>query len=123
MSLPFQQTGVDFAGPLRCRGNHKTDEVKVYVIIFTCAVMQGVHLKVTQSQTAEEFQRKLNAFITRKTRPEMIVSDNASVFKTTAKWIKLIRKSEKLKIILHQRELHGDSIYQRAPGGEVCMSG
>ena len=27
----------------------------------------------------------------------MIVSDNASVFKTTAKWIKLIRKSEKLQ--------------------------
>ena len=22
--LPFKQTGVDFAGPLRCRGNHKT---------------------------------------------------------------------------------------------------
>ena len=97
MSLPFQQTGVDFAGPLRCRGNHKTDEVKVYVIIFTCAVMRGVHLEVTQSQTAEEFQRKLNAFITRMTRPEMIVSDNASVFKTTAKWIKLIHKSEKLQ--------------------------
>ena len=97
MSLPFQRTGVDFAGPLRCRANHKTDEVKVYVIIFTCAVMRGVHLEVTKSQTAEEFQRKLNAFITRKTRPEMIVSDNESVFKTTAKWIKLIRKSEKLQ--------------------------
>ena len=97
MSLPFQRTGVDFARPLRCRGNHKTAEVKVYVIIFTFAVMQGVHLEVTQSQTAEEFQRKLNAFITRKTRPEMIVSDNASVFKTTAKWMKLIGKSEKLQ--------------------------
>ena len=96
MSLPFQRTGVDFAGPLRCRGNHKTDEVKVYVIILTCAMMRGVILEVTKSQTAEEFQRKLNAFITRKTRPEMIVSDNASVLKTTAKWIKLIRKSEKL---------------------------
>ena len=83
MSLPFQRTGVDFAGPLRCRGNHKTGEVKVYAIIFTCAVMRGVHLEVTKSQTAEEFQQKLNALITRKTRPEMIVSDNASVFKTT----------------------------------------
>ena len=105
MSLAFQRTGVDFAGPLRCRGNHKTDEVKVYVIIFTCAVMQRVHLEVTKSQTAEEFQQKLNAFITRKTRPEMIVSDNASVFKTTAKWIKLIRKSEKLQHYLASEEI------------------
>ena len=39
MSLPFQRTGVDFAGPFRCRGNHKTDELKVYVIIFTCAAI------------------------------------------------------------------------------------
>ena len=86
-----------FAGPFRCRGNHKTDKVKVYVIIFTCTVMWGVHLEVTKLQSAEEFQRKLNAFITRKTRLEMIVSDNTSVFKTTAKWIKLFRKSEKLQ--------------------------
>ena len=97
MSLLFQQTGVYFAGPLRCRGNHKTDVVKVYVIIFTCAVMQGVHLEVKKSQTAEEVQWKLNAFITKKARLEMIVSDNASVFKTTVKWIKLIHKSEKLQ--------------------------
>eukprot|EP00795_Rhopilema_esculentum_P001699 gene1699-biopygen10278 len=96
-SLPFQNTGVDFAGPLKCRGSTSKEEIKVYVIIFTCAVMRAVHLEVTRSQTAEEFQRKLNAFITRKMRPEVIVSDNASVFKTTAEWIKLIRKSEKLQ--------------------------
>ena len=53
MSLPFQPTGMDFAGPLRCRGNHKTGDVDV--IIFTCTVMWGVHLEVTKSQTAEEF--------------------------------------------------------------------
>ena len=96
-SLPFQYTGVDFAGPLTCRGARGKEEINVYVIIFTCAVMRGVHLEVTRSQTAEEFPRKLNAFIARKMRPEIIVSDNASVFKTTDEWIKLIRKSEKLQ--------------------------
>ena len=59
--------------------------------------MRGVHLEVTKLQTDKEFQWKVNAFITRKTRREMIVSDNASVFKTTANWIKLIHKSEKLQ--------------------------
>ena len=92
-SLLFQYTGVDFAGPLKCRGARGKEEIKVYVNIFTCAVMRGVHLEVTWSQTAEEFQSKLNAFITRKIRTEIIVSDNASVFKTTAEWIKLIRKT------------------------------
>ena len=96
-SLPFQYTRVDFIGPLKCKGIGGKEDIKVSVIIFTCAVMKGVHLEVTRTQTAEEFQRKLNAFITRKMRPEVIVSDNASVFKTTAEWIKKIRKNEKLQ--------------------------
>ena len=54
-----------------------------------------VHLEVTKSQTAEEFQRKLNSFIARRTRPRLIISDNVSVFKATASWIKKIQKSER----------------------------
>ncbi len=101
---PFQQTGVDFAGPLVYKKKDKS-EGKGYVIIFTCAVARAVHLEVTKSQSAEEFQRKLNSFITRKTRPELIVSDNAAVFKTTANWIRKIRKSEQLQNHLATQEI------------------
>ena len=112
---------MDFAGPIRCRGNNKTDEVKVYVIIFTCAVIRGVHLEVTKSQTAEEFQQKLNAFITRKTIPEMIVSDHASVFKTTTKWIKLIRKSGKLQDYLASEGITWRFDFSKSPWlGGMC---
>ena len=65
-----------------------------------------MHLEVTKSQTAEEFQRKLNAFITRKMRPQQIVSDNAAVFKTTADWIRKIRRSEQLQDFLAAQEIH-----------------
>ena len=68
VSRPFQHTGVDFAGPLIYRVNKK-EVGKAYIIIFTCAVMQAVHLEVTKSQTTDEFQMKLNAFITRRKRP------------------------------------------------------
>ena len=95
VSRPFQSVGIDFAGPLKCKIS-KTKDEKAYVLIFTCATSRAVHLELTRTQTAEEFQRKLNAFITRKTRPERIISDNAGTFKTTATWIKRIRKSEKL---------------------------
>jgi hypothetical protein len=98
---PFQQTGVDFAGPLMYRKSDKS-EGKAYIIIFTCAVVRAVHLEVTKSQSAEEFQRKLNSFITRKTRPQLIVSDNAAVFKATASWI---RKSEQLQNHLASQEI------------------
>ena len=104
VSRPFQYVGVDFAGPLKCKEG-KTKEEKAYVLIFTCATSRAVHLELTRSQTAEEFQRKLNAFITRRTRPEKIVSDNAATFKATATWIRRIRKSEKLQNCLAQQEI------------------
>ena len=67
VSRPFQYAGVDFAGPLKNKVN-KTEE-KAYVLMFTCATSRAVHLELTKTQSAEEFQRKLNAFITRQTRP------------------------------------------------------
>ena len=103
-SKPFETTGVDFAGPL-ARRDDKNKEAKASILIFTCSVTRAVHLEVTKTQTAEEFQVKLNAFITRKTRPRRIVSDNASVFKTTAQWIKRIRKNEELQNFLAQQEI------------------
>lgn len=75
VSRPFQHTRVDFAGPLVYKRN-KNEEGKSHISIFTCAVLRAVHLEVTKTQKAEEFQRKLNAFVTRKTRPQRMVSDN-----------------------------------------------
>ena len=75
-SKSFQTTGVDFAGPLVYKVN-KNKEGKASILIFTCSVTRAVHLEVTNSQTAEEFQDKLNAFICRRTRPQRIISDNA----------------------------------------------
>lgn len=84
---PFEVTGVDFAGPLHYKLSKKEDG-KRNVLIFTCAASRAVHLEVTKDQTAEGFQRKLNAFIARITRPRMIISDNAQTLVLTPKIIK-----------------------------------
>ena len=60
---------------------------------------------MTKTQTAEEFHRKLNLFITRRTRPKVMISDNASVFKSTATWMKNIRKSERLQDYLARQDI------------------
>ncbi|XP_068759744.1 uncharacterized protein [Montipora capricornis] len=70
---------------------------------------------MTKSQTTEEFQRKLNGFITRRTRPKSIVSDNAAVFKTTATWIRMIRKSEALQDFLAQQQIMWQFSLSRSP--------
>jgi ribosomal protein S6 len=61
----FEVTGVDFARPLRYK-IAKNKEGKCYILIFTCAASRAVHLELTKSQKAEEFQRKLNSFIGRR---------------------------------------------------------
>ena len=99
-----ETTGVDFTGPLDYKVT-KRERGKCYVLIFTCATSRAVHLEVTKSQTAEEFQRKLNSFIARKTRPRLIISDNASVFKATASWIKKIQKSKRLQDHLAREDI------------------
>ena len=104
LGRPFQHTGVDFAGPLIYRVNKK-EVGKAFIIIFTCAVMRAVHLEVTKYQTADEFQMKLNALIPCRTRPQHMISDNAQVFKSTANWIRNIRKSEKLQDFLAKQEI------------------
>ena len=68
---------------------------------------EGIHLEVTRTQTADEFQKKLNALFSRRTRPRVIISDNAGVFKTTVDWIRAIRLSEKMQNDL-ARELLGE---------------
>ena len=80
---PFETTGIDFAGPITYK-ILKKEQGKCYMLIFTCAASRAIHLEVTKSQRAEEFKEKQNAFITRRTRPKRIVSDNGAVFTTTA---------------------------------------
>ena len=85
--------------------------------------MRAVHLEVAKSQTVGEFQMKLNAIITRRTRPQLMISDNAQVFKSTANWIRNIRKSEKLQDFLAKQKLHGGLILPSPHRGALCMRG
>ena len=119
-SRPFEVTGIDFAGPLHYKIG-KGEQGKCYVLIFTCAASRAIHLELTKTQTAEEFQRKLNAFISRRTRPRVIISDNAATFKATADWIKLVRRNEKLLNFLAQEDIRWQFNLAKSHGGKDFM--
>ena len=63
-SRPFDTTGVDFAGPIAFKISKK-EQGKCYILLFTCATSRAVNLELTKTQTAKEFQIKLNLFITK----------------------------------------------------------
>ena len=122
VSRPFQYVGVDFAGPLKVKVN-KTKEEKAHVLIFTCTTSRAAHLELTTTQTAEEFQRKLNAFITRKTRPERISQTTPRHSRQWQPGSKGFVRVRSYKISSHNKRLLGNSISPSRHGGEGCTKG
>lgn len=75
---PFTVTGIDFAGPLFCVDYSGK---KFYICLFTCAVIRGVHLELTDSLLTRDFVLAFKRFAARRGLPSVIYSDNAKTFK------------------------------------------
>ena len=105
----FEFTGVDFSGPIIYKVGKK-EEAKANIVIFTCVVMRAIRLEVTKSKTAEELKRQLNAFIARKTRPEVIISEYGGAFKAKQSGSKSCERVDLFLTILRDKRLNGTSI-------------
>lgn len=76
----FEITGVDFAGPLYVEPD-RAPSVKVYLMLFTCAVVRAVHLEVVPNLTTRCCLNAIRRFVSRRGLPRIIYSDNAKTFK------------------------------------------
>jgi len=63
-SPPFFVSGVDFAGPLFVK--IPGGESKVYVLLFTCAVVRAVHLELVSDLTTSGFLMAFRRFVARR---------------------------------------------------------
>ena len=79
----------DLACPLYTKhtlGKKETHK-KVWMIIFTCALSRAVHLEIMQNMSAEQFITALGRFISRRGKPNLLISDNAKTFKKSNKML------------------------------------
>ncbi|GFR71744.1 Gypsy retrotransposon integrase-like protein 1 [Elysia marginata] len=83
-SPPFSVVGVDHAGPLVCSD---TGDKKMYILLFTCAVIRAVHIELVNSLSLEDFLMAFKRFSARRGQPSIIYSDNAQTFKGASKII------------------------------------
>ncbi|XP_066940953.1 uncharacterized protein [Macrobrachium rosenbergii] len=74
---PFSVTGLDFAGPLFCVD---LPSKKFYILLFTCAVIRSVHLKLTDSLSMPDCLLAIRRFTARRGLPSVFYSDNAKTF-------------------------------------------
>ena len=76
---PFETTGVDFAGALYVKQDGKSN--KTYVVIFSCAVMRGIHLALVKDLSTNTFKNELKKFIARRGAPSLMINNNAKTLR------------------------------------------
>ena len=80
---PFSSAGTDFAGPLYVKTMEvNRHDTKVYIFLFTCMWSRAVHLEVVPDLGSSACIRGLRRFFARRGVPDLIMSDNAKVFKS-----------------------------------------
>ena len=110
---PFTITRVDFTGALYVQ--HNSGEDKVYICLFTCATTRAVHLEVVTDLSTETFLLAFRRFVSRKSLPQIVLSDNASTYLSAAEELKTLFESEDLKESLSRRGVTWRFIPKRAP--------
>jgi len=79
---PFTVTGLDYAGPLFCID---LPSKKLYILLFTCAVVRAVHLELTDSLSLSDCMLAIRRFAARRGLPSVFYSDNAKTFVSAAR--------------------------------------
>ena len=65
---PFSKIGIDFAGPLYCKGA-RGSTTKFYIALFTCYVTRGLHLELVNDLSTSTFLNALRRFASREVLP------------------------------------------------------
>ena len=98
---PFENVGVDYAGPLYIRDiYYKSKEMhKCYILLFTCATTRCVHLELVSGFHADTSLLCLKRFISRRGKPNLFISDNFKTFKSKEVKTFLLNRQIKWKFI------------------------
>lgn len=93
---PFTVTGVDFTGAIHVKSGYRKDK-KVYICLFTCASSRAVHLEIVQDLSEESFLRAFRCFVSRRSLPRIMMSDNGSTFVAASNTIQQLTQSSKIQ--------------------------
>ena len=103
------------------RRTFKDNEVvKSYICLFTCCSTRGIHLETCESLNVSSFRLSFRRFCSRRGLPVLLLSDNASTFKSASQEIRKIARSKEIRIMLQIKELHRLSSPPEPPGWEVA---
>jgi hypothetical protein len=84
---PFDNVGLDFAGPFEIKMGRGRARKKVYVLVLTCMVTRGVHLETTGGMDTLHVIDAISRFVDVRGVPTTLTSDNQTSFRKADKEI------------------------------------
>ena len=115
-SEALESVGTDLAGPLfmeRTPGEKETH--KVWIVIFTCSLSRAVHVEIKQNMSPEQFIMALRRFISRRGKPNLLISDNAKTFQKSKEILQKLFESRGIKKYLTVSRMNWINILAKAP--------
>ena len=111
--------GTDYAGPIYYK-TKKKNELKAYILLFSCSVTRAVHVELVSNFTTAEFIKSFKRLISRRGKPKIIYSVNGKFFKAGAKWLANINRDKKLHDFLSSEKILWKFNVPKAPwwGGQ-----
>jgi hypothetical protein len=109
----FENVGLDYLGPLIVKAPHS--EIKVWMCLYTCALVRAIHIEVVTSLNAEQFLLSLRRFGALYGYPRRIISDNAKQFKTVKNVLTKVLMSNSVQDESAQRGITWKFITEKAP--------
>ncbi|RVE44041.1 hypothetical protein evm_011339 [Chilo suppressalis] len=79
---PFRICGVDYAGLIKLLTMHGrgAKTIKAYICLFVCFSTRAIHLELVSDLTTDAYLLALKRFISRRSKPSQIYSDNGKCF-------------------------------------------
>ena len=111
---PFSNVGLGFIGPLLTRTSKDNEVVKSYICLFTCCSTRGIHLETCESLNVSSFRLLFRRFCRRRGLPVLLLSDNASTFKSASQEIRKIARSKEIKNYVANKGITWTFITRRA---------
>jgi hypothetical protein len=117
---PFSTTTLDAAGPFETRQGRGKTRQKRYLLIFTCAVTRAVHIEVMFGLHTDDFLLALSRLCNERSKPKLIVCDNAGQFTKGAKVLATLKDDGLDEVV--QAE-HPDIRFQFIPARTPHVNG
>ena len=105
---------LNFTGSLNIRNKDKSIS-KVYVCLFTCAATRAIHLEIVNDLTEKTFLQAFRRFVSRKSVPKIVMSDNATTFVAASNSLKHLMDSETIQNEFSSKGIEWRFIPKRAP--------